>query len=180
MEDNTIEDIENEKPSDGNDEQQNEEINESEEKEEDKNIKTVTKDRPNRTRKLPEKYRDCKVYANFCNVDIPENYEEAIQHPDSKKWKTAMDEEIKSLEENNTWNIVKEPIDKKIIEVKWIYIIKSNGKYKARVVAKGFQQIYSENEEIYSPVARMTTLKVLLSAAEMVGKLNKWMLKLHF
>lgn len=69
------------------------------------------------------------------------------------------------MERNETWETVKEPLDKKIIEVKWIYTIKSSGIYKARVVAKGFQQMYEENEEIYSPVARMTTLKVLLSTA---------------
>lgn len=53
-----------------------------------------------------------------------------------------MKEEIDSLQSNKTWVEVDEPVDKKIIEVKWIYRIKSDGKYKARVVAKGFQQLY--------------------------------------
>lgn len=121
--------------------------------------------RPRRQRKIPPKFNDYEVYVNYCNIQIPNTYEEAIQSNNSKKWNKAMNDEIKSLEENKTWKIVNKPEDKKIVEVKWIYRIKSNGIYKARVVAKGFQQLYEENEEIYSPVARMTTLKVLLSTA---------------
>ncbi|KAK9687357.1 hypothetical protein QE152_g36492 [Popillia japonica] len=37
----------------------------------------------------------------------------------------------------NIKTLVDEPMDKNVIEVKWIYRIKSDGKYKARVVAKG-------------------------------------------
>lgn len=76
-----------------------------------------------------------------------------------------MNQELQSLEVNKTWSLVDEPIDKNVIEVKWIYRVKSDGKYKARVVAKGFQQAYQENEEIYSPVARINTLKILFSTA---------------
>lgn len=121
--------------------------------------------RPQRTKKMPEKYKDFVVYVNTCDANIPENYEEAINNSESGKWKKAMQSEINSLERNGTWELVDEPIDKNIIEVKWIYTIKSSGIYKARVVARGFQQMFEENEEIYSPVARMTTLKVLLSTA---------------
>ena len=81
-----------------------------------------------------------------------------------------MKEEIKSLEENETWSLVDKPTNREIVEVKWIYRVKSDGRYKARVVAKGFQQAYQENEEIYSPVARMNTLKILLS----VGCIRGW------
>lgn len=42
--------------------------------------------------------------------------------------------------------------------------------FKARVVAKGFQQINQEDQEIYSPVAKMNTLKILLS----IACVNSW------
>ena len=70
--------------------------------------------------------------------------------------------EIKSLEKNDTWQIVDKPKDKKIIDVKWIYKRKSDNTYKARLVVRGFQQKeYIEN--VYSPVGKMQTLKISLS-----------------
>lgn len=95
--------------------------------------------RQKREIKLPKRYNDHVVYVNYTNATVPETYEEAIEGPDSKKWKIAMREELESLENNETWSLVDAPMNKKIIEVKWIYRIKSNCKYKARVVAKGFQ-----------------------------------------
>lgn len=86
----------------------------------------------------------------MCDANVPETYEEAINSSESIKWEKAMQAEINSLENNKTWEIFK---------------IKSNGVYKARVVARGFQQMYQENEEIYSPVA----FKVLLSTACICG-----------
>lgn len=163
---NDKEEIENEIPTNEN----TKEEDADEEDDETEDVEEVIETRPKRNRKIPERYNDYIVHANYCDVNIPENYEEAMKSTDSRKWKKAMDDEIRNLEENNTWKIIDEPTYKKIIAVKWIYRIKSNGKYKARVVAKGFQQVYSENEEIYSPVARMTTLKILFS----IACLNGW------
>lgn len=47
-----------------------------------------------------------------------------------------MNSEIQSLEENKTWSIVDEPINKNVIDLKWIFRMKTNGSYKARVVQK--------------------------------------------
>lgn len=51
---------------------------------------------------------------------------------------------------------------KKIIDLKWIYTKKTNNNYKARLVVRGYQQ-RDIIDEIYSPVAKMQTLKILLS-----------------
>ena len=73
-----------------------------------------------------------------------------------------MDSEINSLKKNNTWQIVDRPKDKRVIDVKWVYKRKNNNVYKARLVVRGFQQKeYIEN--VYSPVGKMQTLKILLS-----------------
>ena len=73
-----------------------------------------------------------------------------------------MDSEIECLKKNNTWVIVDKPKDKKIIDVKWVYKRKSDDSLKARLVVRGFQQReYQEN--VYSPVGKMETLKILLS-----------------
>lgn len=122
--------------------------------------------RSTRERRRPtwqdEQYVYNTIHVNYCNGNVPETYEEAITCSDSRKWKEAMDREMKSLQVNKTWTVVKKPTNKQVIDVKWIFKIKANQLYKARVVARGFQQ-----EEVigntYSPVAKIQTLKVLLS-----------------
>ncbi|KAL0424004.1 UNVERIFIED_CONTAM: Retrovirus-related Pol polyprotein from transposon TNT 1-94 [Sesamum radiatum] len=84
----------------------------------------------------------------------PENFETAVKH---KVWVQAMEEEIKMIEKNNTWELADRPKDKEVIGVKWIYKTKLNAdgsiqKHKARLVAKGYSQlpddlIYTGNNE---------------------------------
>ncbi|KAL0331213.1 UNVERIFIED_CONTAM: Retrovirus-related Pol polyprotein from transposon RE1 [Sesamum angustifolium] len=57
-----------------------------------------------------------------------------------------MEEEIKMIEKNNTWELADRPKDKEVIGVKWIYKTKLNAdgsiqKHKARLVAKGYSQL---------------------------------------
>ena len=72
----------------------------------------------------------------------PVSFEEAIT---SRVWRDAMLEEIKSIEKNNTWELVSLPAEKTPIVVKWIFKLKLKldgtiAKHKARLVAKGFMQ----------------------------------------
>ena len=66
------------------------------------------------------------------------NFEEAVKSP---KWRSTMNEEIKSIEKKNqTWNLVVLSARAMKIGVKWIYKTKLNesgdvDKYKARFVA---------------------------------------------
>nr|GEY21358.1 retrovirus-related Pol polyprotein from transposon TNT 1-94 [Tanacetum cinerariifolium] len=65
-------------------------------------------------------------------------FEEAMK---SKKWRQAMEEEIKSIEKNDTWELTTLPKNQKSIGVKWVYKAKKNTKsqvekYKARFVKK--------------------------------------------
>lgn len=72
----------------------------------------------------------------------PLNHEEAMK---DEKWVKAMKEELRAIENNETWVLVNLLDHKKSIAVKWVYKIKLNldgtvNKYKARLVAKGFLQ----------------------------------------
>jgi len=102
------------------------------------------------------------IYAHFCRVDVPNNFEEAISCVENEKWSKAMDLEISSFNERKTWVLVNRPKNVKVIDVRWVYAKKSNGKYKARLVAKGFQQT-NVSDDIYSPVATHEALNFLLS-----------------
>ena len=67
-------------------------------------------------------------------------FEEAVKQ---EHWVKAMDEEIESIERNDTWELVDLPEGKDCIGIKWVFKTKFNAqgeveRYKARLVAKGF------------------------------------------
>jgi len=98
----------------------------------------------------------------------PTTYREAATH---QEWQHAMAKEITALERNGTWDLVPLPPDVTRITCKWVYKVKtrSDGSlehYKARLVARGFQQEYGiDYEETFAPVAHMTTIQTLLAVA---------------
>jgi hypothetical protein len=63
----------------------------------------------------------------------------------------------------------------KAVSCKWIYTVKQNpeGKverYKARLVARGFSQTYGiDYDETFAPVAKMNTVRILVSCAANFG-----------
>ncbi|KAL0458662.1 UNVERIFIED_CONTAM: Retrovirus-related Pol polyprotein from transposon RE1 [Sesamum latifolium] len=82
-----------------------------------------------------------------------------------------MEEELAALERNQTWELVPKLNDVKPISCKWVYKIKrrtdgSIERHKARLVARGFSQQYGlDYDETFSPVAKLTTVRVLLALA---------------
>jgi hypothetical protein len=86
-----------------------------------------------------------------------------------------MDEEVATLDANATWELVALPKDKKAIGCKWVYKIKHNAdgsmnRYKARLVTKGYAQTYGiDYEETYNPIAKMTTVRVIIAMATTKG-----------
>lgn len=127
---------------------------------------------PLRERKAVDRY-GCNVMCAMESVinDDPLTVEEALARSDGDLWQKAMDEELKSLKENQTWKLVDLPADKKPIQCKWVFKIKKDSdgkvtKYKARLVAKGFTQVRGiDYGETYSPVVRSSTLRMLFSLA---------------
>lgn len=115
------------------------------------------------TRRLSEIYQRCNVV-----VLEPTNFEEASK---VDEWNQAMKEEMTTIEDNKTWQLVDKPKDKNVIGVKWVYRTKLNpdrsiNKYKARLVVKGYvQQPGIDYTETFAPVARMDTIRILLALA---------------
>ncbi|XP_071687777.1 uncharacterized protein [Rutidosis leptorrhynchoides] len=100
--------------------------------------------------------------------EIPTSVEQALK---STNWRKAMEEEIKALQTNNTWEKCTLPESKKPVGCRWVFTIKhkSDGtieRYKARLVAKWYTQTYGVNySETFSPVAKIDTIRVLFSVA---------------
>ncbi|KAK2370871.1 putative mitochondrial protein [Trifolium repens] len=108
------------------------------------------------------------VHLAFLAGTEPVDWHEAIS---DSHWKEAMNEEINSIEKNKTWRLVELPPQKKPVSVKWIFKIKRNPdgsilKHKARLVARGFlQQQGIDYNEVYAPVARMETIRLVITIA---------------
>ncbi|GJY76725.1 retrovirus-related pol polyprotein from transposon TNT 1-94 [Tanacetum coccineum] len=89
--------------------------------------------------------------------------------------KEAMQEEIKALHKNKTWELVPLPGGRKSIRNKWVYKIKGNNddqveRYHVRLVVKGYVQKEGiDFNEIFSPVVRMTTVRVVLAMCATYG-----------
>lgn len=69
-----------------------------------------------------------------------ESFEEAMQMEAKKKWELGMDEEMDSLMQNQTWDLVKLPTGKNTFHNKSVYRVKKGGQkqYKERLMVKGF------------------------------------------
>ncbi|CAI7846838.1 unnamed protein product [Closterium sp. NIES-54] len=128
-------------------------------------------------------YEEC-AFAFFSPVEMPgepATLKEVLESSDADEWKKAMESELKSIEENGTWELVELPEGRKAITSKWLFKIKSdaNGKierYKSRLVAKGYQQKEKvDYKELFSPVVKPTTLRTLLAGAAIKGWVVKQM-----
>ncbi|KAI9198572.1 hypothetical protein LWI28_018376 [Acer negundo] len=107
-------------------------------------------------------------YLLLTDAGEPECYDEACQGEDASKWELTMKDEMKSLVSNQTWELAKLPEGKKALQNKWVFRIKEehdgSKRYKARLVVKGFQQKEGiDYTDIFSPVVKLTTIRLVLS-----------------
>lgn len=143
---------------------------------------TIKLGRPKRDIRPPRKYADFYLTASIdCAYSavsrIPETYEQAITSHDSDHWKAAMDKEMHTIKQNDTWDVKPLPDDRSETKGRWVYTIKqgkevNQTQYKARYVAKGFTQIHGlDYFDTYSPTTRFTSIRTLLQKATNEGLL---------
>ncbi|RLN39601.1 hypothetical protein C2845_PM01G10330 [Panicum miliaceum] len=108
----------------------------------------------------------------FTTAEEPTSFKEAEKH---QCWQRAMEEEMKSIEENKTWSLIELPAGHKPIGLKWVFKVKRDEhgaivKHKARLVAKGYvQRPGIDFDEVFAPVARLESVRLLLAVAAQEG-----------
>jgi len=106
------------------------------------------------------------VFSLFSQMDDPLNFQEEVK---DEVWPQAMDDEIRCIENNQTWKLVDVPEDKDVISVKWIYKTKQNAegnvhKHKVNLVARGFTQQHGiDFNETFSLAACMEIVRTMLA-----------------
>ncbi|KAL0439894.1 UNVERIFIED_CONTAM: Retrovirus-related Pol polyprotein from transposon RE1 [Sesamum latifolium] len=137
----------------------------------------------------PRRSKRARVVKNFesdfvtYNIeDDPVTFKDAMASSEAKQWKEAVKSEMDSIVSNGTWKLVDLPPGCTTIGCKWIFKKKlkpdgSVNKFKARLVAKGFKQKEGiDYFDTYSPVARLTTIRVLIALLRCIAsRFNRWM-----
>ena len=120
--------------------------------------------RSSRVRSAPEWYDNPFLEVMLLDHDEPTNYEEAKMSPDSEKWLEAMKSEMRSMYENKVWTLIDLPIDRRAIEIKWIFKRKTDADssvtiYKLDLSQKVFRQVQGvEYNEISSLVSMLKSM----------------------
>jgi hypothetical protein len=108
----------------------------------------------------------CEHYSFVSSIE-PFRVEEALQDPD---WVLAMQEELNNFKRNEVWSLVPRP-KQNVVGTKWVFCNKQDEhgvvtRNKARLVAKGYAQVTGlDFEETFAPMARLESIRILLSYA---------------
>lgn len=111
---------------------------------------------------------------NAQDIYEPKTYKEALASPYKDIWIKAMEIELESLRTNNTWELAPKPNNTKVIKTRWVYKLKLIGssiQFKARFVAKGFEQLYGlDYQETFAAVVKQLAWRLIFALA----MLNNW------
>ena len=112
------------------------------------------------------------------------NYKKAMLSNDRLKWKQAIKDEHARMVKNNVWRAVKRntlPQNTKILSSTWAMKKKADGTYRARVVARGYEQVEGKHyfkDFISSPVVNDVTIRLLLILL-ILGNMYSWIIDIN-
>ncbi|CAI7854035.1 unnamed protein product [Closterium sp. NIES-53] len=105
----------------------------------------------------------------------PASMEEALAGDDREAWLASREDEFQSHMENETWTLINLSPGRKALDCTWVLRVKTDAegrleRRKTRLVIKGFQQREGiDFQEVFAPVAKAPTLRLLLAAAAICG-----------
>ena len=100
-----------------------------------------------------------------------------LPESEKKQWLKACEEELAALEKKKVYELVKLPPGRKAIRNRWVFNTKSDLRKRARLAVKGFSEIEGIGfSELFSPVIRYNTVRILLALAAIDS--NHWMSRL--
>ena len=102
--------------------------------------------------------------AMVANIEEPQTLDEALARDDRNLWYEAWESEVDSLVRNETWVLTALPKGRETIGCRWLFKRKEDGRYKVRLVAKGYSQKPGlDYTETFAPVAKFNSLRSLLA-----------------
>ncbi|GJE98550.1 hypothetical protein PsYK624_147820 [Phanerochaete sordida] len=93
-------------------------------------------------------------------------YRDILRLPEAeqKEWKRAALEELEALKKRKVFELVPRPKGRKVIKNRWVFDVKTDGRKKARLVARGFSQVAGiDFDQIFSPVVRSETVRLFFA-----------------
>jgi len=108
----------------------------------------------------------------------PPSWRAAMKSKNAAKWKAAAQDEFASLVENDTWVVLQKkdvPKGRNILTAKWVFKKKLDSgneivRYKARWVARGFEQIQGQDfSETFASVVKGVTYRIGFALATQFG-----------
>ena len=83
-----------------------------------------------------------------------------------EKWRTAITKEFGDMAKQVVWTVIERkamPVGCCCVKCKWVFKVKRNGVFRARLVACGYNQIPGVDlTENYSPLVNDVTFRLLL------------------
>lgn len=104
--------------------------------------------------------------------DVPKSnprewtYRDILRLPKAEQhdWKLAALEELEALKKRKVFELVPRPKGRRVIKNRWVFDVKTDGRKKARLVARGFSQVEGVDfDQIFSPVVRFETVRLVLA-----------------
>jgi Reverse transcriptase (RNA-dependent DNA polymerase) len=124
---------------------------------------------------IPIRTSEPLEFSKIQPILIPQSIDNALHGLHVKEWRVAIERELDSLCTKGTWDLSTLPKGRKAISCWWVFAVKYTGsgeveKFKTQLVARGFlQQKSIDYEQVYAFVARMTSLRVILTVATHKG-----------
>ena len=107
------------------------------------------------------------AYAAISIDDIVKltTYKQTVKLPLCDKWKMTMKNEIQSLKNNNTWDIVNMLLNQHVLKECWVYKVKCDvhgqvSHYKACWIVKGYEQQFDiDYDQTFVSVVKLQMYK---------------------